>query len=165
MKWMFILLTVFTSSCGDVLCASGMSEGAVVQDLEPRRIARAVRYIVTRRKVVLGGFCYAVAFFALLGLLSTSALSVAIPATALSFVLDTIAARFLLHEHVPWKRWAGVLCVCAGVALAVGPGPLGGAARPARAPVQAHQNQPGNDQAGAHQLHEQRAPAEILAEP
>ena len=165
MKWMFIVLTVCASSCGDVLCAAGMSEGADVGDLEPGRVARVLRYIVTRRKVILGGLAYAVAFFALLGLLSTSALSVAIPATALSFVLDTIAARFLLHEHVPWKRWAGVLCVCSGVALVVGTSPLAGTARPARPAVQAHQNQAGHDEARAQQLDEERAPAEILTKP
>lgn len=165
MKWIFIVLTVCASSCGDVLCAAGMSEGAEVGDVEGRRLGRALRYIVTRRKVILGGFAYAVAFFALLGLLSTSALSVAIPATALSFVLDTVAARFLLHEHVPWKRWIGVLCVCSGVALVVGTSPLAGTAGSTRPAVQAHQNQTGHDEARARQLHEERAPAEILAKP
>jgi drug/metabolite transporter (DMT)-like permease len=165
MKWLFILLTVCAGSCGDVLCAAGMSEGTVVDDLEPRRLVRVLRYIVTRRKVILGGCAYAVAFFALLGLLSTSALSVAIPATALSFVLDTVAARFLLHEHVPWKRWVGVLCVCSGVALVVGTSPLAGTAGSTRPAVQAHQNQPRHDEARTRQLDEQRAPAEVLAKP
>lgn len=165
MKWMFIVLTVCASSCGDVLCAAGMSQGGAVDVLEAGRLTRVLRFIVTRRKVILGGCCYAVAFFSLLGLLSTSALSVAIPATALSFVLDTIAARFLLHEHVPWKRWVGVLCVCSGVALVVSRAPLAGTAGSARPAVQAHQDQASHDQAGARELHEQRAPAEILTKP
>jgi drug/metabolite transporter (DMT)-like permease len=80
---------------------------------------RAIRYIVTRRLVVLGGLCYATAFFSLLTLLSIAPLSIAVPATALGFVVDTIGARFLLRERVPWKRWAGVLCVTAGVILTV----------------------------------------------
>ena len=164
MKWLFIVLTVCASSCGDVLCAAGMSEGEEVGDLGPHGLLRAVRYIVTRRRVILGGVAYAAAFFALLGLLSTSQLSVAIPATALSFVLDTLAASFLLHEHVPWKRWVGVVCVCAGVVLAVQPAPLArtSAAAPA---VQAHQDQASHDQARADHLHNQRTPAEVLAKP
>lgn len=119
LKWAWILFTVMTSSCGDILCARGMSEGGELNDFGPRGLVRAIRYIVTRRLVILGGICYAVAFFALLGLLRVAPVSVAVPATALGFVLDTLGAKFLLKEHVHWKRWVGVLCVTAGVLLAV----------------------------------------------
>lgn len=123
MKWPLILLTVFASSCGDILCARGMSEGGELGAFGPGGIGRIVRYIITRRMVILGGVCYATAFFSLLGLLSVAQLSVAVPATALSFVIDTVGARFILGEHVPWKRWAGVVFVTAGVILAVRTGP------------------------------------------
>lgn len=119
LKWGLILLTVFSSSTGDVLCARGMSQGSELNDFRPSGIARAIRYIVTRRMVLLGGLCYAVAFFSMLALLAIAPLSVAVPATALSFVLDTIGARLFLHEDVRWKRWLGVLCVTAGVLLIV----------------------------------------------
>lgn len=123
LKWALILLTVTTGSCGDILCAKGMSQGGELRDFGPSGLARTIRYIVTRRMVILGGVCYAAGFFSLLALLSVAELSVAVPATALSFVVDTIGARFLLREHVPWKRWLGVLCVTAGVVLVVKSGP------------------------------------------
>ena len=125
MQWGLILLTVFSSSAGDILCARGMSQGGELSDFGPSGMVRAIRYIITRRLVILGGLCYAASFFSLLTLLSVAPLSIAIPATALGFVVDTIGARFLLREHVPWKRWAGVLCVTAGVILTVksGTGP------------------------------------------
>lgn len=119
MQWGLILLTVCCSSAGDILCARGMSKGGELSDFGPSGIVRAIRYIVTRRLVILGGLCYATAFFSLLTLLSVAPLSIAVPATALGFVVDTIGARFLLRERVPWKRWAGVLCVTAGVILTV----------------------------------------------
>ncbi|MGA7884100.1 MAG: EamA family transporter [Acidobacteriaceae bacterium] len=119
MQWSLILLTVFSSSAGDILCARGMSQGGELSDFGPSGMVRAIRYIVTRRLVILGGVCYATAFFSLLTLLSVAPLSIAVPATALGFVVDTIGARFLLRERVPWKRWAGVLCVTAGVILTV----------------------------------------------
>ncbi len=119
MQWGLILLTVCCSSAGDILCARGMSKGGELSGFGPSGIVRAIRYIVTRRLVILGGLCYATAFFSLLTLLSVAPLSIAVPATALGFVVDTIGARFLLREHVPWKRWAGVLCVTAGVILTV----------------------------------------------
>jgi len=118
-QWGLILLTVCSSSAGDILCARGMSQGGELSDFGPSGIVRAIRYIVTRRLVILGGLCYATAFFSLLTLLSVAPLSIAVPATALGFVVDTIGARFLLRERIPWKRWAGVLCVTAGVILTV----------------------------------------------
>lgn len=118
MKWALILFTVCCSSSGDLLCARGMSKGGELK-IGASTIGRAIRYILTRRLVILGGICYATAFFSLLKLLSVAQLSVAVPATALGFVVDTIGARFLLREHIPWKRWLGVLCVTAGVILTV----------------------------------------------
>lgn len=117
-EWPLILLIVFASSTGDVLCAKGMSQGGELE-ISLSKIGSIFCYIITRRLVIFGWFCYAVAFFSMLALLSIAPLSIAVPATALSFVLDTIGARFLLHEHVPWKRWIGVLCVTAGVILTV----------------------------------------------
>jgi drug/metabolite transporter (DMT)-like permease len=119
MQWDLILLTVCCSSSGDILCARGMSRGGELSDFGPSGIVRAIRCIITRRLVILGGLCYATAFFSLLTLLSIAPLSIAVPATALGFVVDTIGARFLLRERVAWKRWAGVLCVTAGVILTV----------------------------------------------
>ena len=46
-------------------------------------------------------------------------LSYAVPATALGFIVDAIGARFLLGEHVHWKRWLGVIFVAVGVLLTV----------------------------------------------
>ncbi len=169
MEWAYILLTVFSSSGGDILCASGMSEGGELRDLEPGGMRKILREIVTRRRVILGWLCYALSFFSLMGLLSVAALSVAVPATALSFVLDTIGARFILREHVPWKRWAGVLCVTAGVVMVVQPAPavppLAGTAGTHVAAVQPSKNEPGNHQSGARELNGKRAPSKVLRKP
>lgn len=140
MKWILMFLTVFASSSGDILCASGMSE-TVLPGRGLPLLTRVVRVIVRRRRVVLGGLCYAVAFFSMLGLLSVVPLSVAVPATAFSFVIDTLGAQLVLRERVPWKRWVGVACVSAGVILAVKPVPSAGAASAGIAAVQSHENQ------------------------
>jgi hypothetical protein len=99
--WAWIVFTDFSSSCGDILCAKGMSEGGELQEFGPKGIGHTLRYIVTRRLVILGWLCYAVSFFSLMGLFSVAELTVAVPATALSFVVDTFGAFFVLHEHVP----------------------------------------------------------------
>lgn len=121
LKWGLILCTVFVSSCGDILCAKGMAQGGELTDFNPLNLLHVVRYIITRRLVIIGGICYAVAFFSLLGLLTVAQLSVAVPATALSFVVDTLGAHFVLKERIPWKRWLGVVLVSLGVILAVKP--------------------------------------------
>ncbi len=170
LKWGLILLTVFASSSGDILCATGMSQGGELTYCGPSGVARALRYIITRRLVILGVLCYATAFFSWLGLLSVAQLSVAVPATALSFVVDTLGARFILREHVPWKRWIGVLCVSAGVVLAVKsasppPRALARSSIVNRAPLQTCDDQAGHHQPSPHDLHQQSAPGEILAKP
>ena len=168
-EWAYILLTVFSSSCGDILCAKGMSAEGELHDLGPGGIRQILREIVTRRLVILGWLSYATSFFALMGLLSVAALSVAVPATALSFVLDTIGARFILHEHVPWKRWAGVLCVTAGVVMVVQPAPtirpLDGATGGHGAAVQSSKNETRNNQASADKLDGKSAPGKVFAKP
>lgn len=123
LKWVLIILTVFVSSAGDILCAKGMSQTGELHAHDISALARVLRFIATRKLVILGIFCYAVAFFSLMGLLSVAKLSVAVPATAFSFVLDTLGASLVLKEHVPWKRWVGVVCVTLGVILVIQPAP------------------------------------------
>lgn len=169
MKWALIVITVFVSSCGDILCAKGMSEGRELEVHGAKSVVRGVEYIVTRRLVILGWVCYALAFFSLIALLSVAQMTVAIPATAFSFVIDTIGARYILHEHIPWRRWIGVVCVTAGVVLAVKPvstaPPLAGAAGANCAAVQSSQDEPGHYQGGAQQLDPKGAPCKVLAKP
>jgi drug/metabolite transporter (DMT)-like permease len=153
-----MVCTVFASSAGDILCAKGMSEGRELNDLRPTGILLAVEYMVTRKLVILGYLCYAVAFFSMMGLLSVAQLTVAIPATAFSFVIDTLGARFILNERIPWKRWIGVICVSIGVILAVRPGPsvpppLARPARPSGITVQAGQDQTRHNHPGPQRLH------------
>jgi len=50
-------------------------------------------------------------------LLSWADLSFVFPATAMVYVVGTLAAKFLLGETISAKRWAGTMLVCAGVGL------------------------------------------------
>jgi drug/metabolite transporter (DMT)-like permease len=59
----------------------------------------------------------AVSFFAYLGLLTIAELSFAVPVTAVTYVLETILAKYILKEHVNRLRWAGASLVICGVAL------------------------------------------------
>lgn len=158
LKWALIVSTVFASSAGDILCAKGMSEGRELNIFHPTGFLHALEYIFTRRLVILGYVCYALAFVSLIGLLSVAQLTVAVPATAFSFVVDTLGARFILHERIRWKRWIGVIFVSAGVVLAVrsgttSPTPLAGPSRSGCVTVQPCQNQPGNNHTRGESFH------------
>ena len=39
------------------------------------------------------------------------------PATAITYVLETVLAKYVLKEHVNWLRWVGASLVICGVAL------------------------------------------------
>lgn len=168
LTWLLILLCVFAGSAGDVLCAKGMSSHGEVTYGSPSGFAKVVRAVVTRKLIILGFACDAISFFALLALLSVAQLSIAVPATALSFVVDTLGAHFFLHENVHWKRWLGVLCVTAGVVLTVESGPskaLIGSRAPATAAVQTNQHQAGNNQTRASGFDHQRPLGKVFLEP
>jgi uncharacterized membrane protein len=51
-------------------------------------------------------------------LLSRADLSYVLPVTALGYVLNAIAGRYLLAESITVERWAGTVLIVIGAALA-----------------------------------------------
>jgi drug/metabolite transporter (DMT)-like permease len=67
--------------------------------------------------LLLSVVCMAASFFLFMVLLSMADLSFAVPATAASYVVETLLAKWMLNEHVDSRRWAGSVLVAGGVAL------------------------------------------------
>ncbi|MCL6445331.1 MAG: EamA family transporter [Alicyclobacillus sp.] len=67
--------------------------------------------------ILLGLVLYVVATVLWFYVLSKVSLSLAYPLQSLSYVLGQFASRFVLHESVPWTRWAGVCVILLGVAI------------------------------------------------
>jgi uncharacterized membrane protein len=116
-KWIWVIVVVVTSTFGDLLSARGMAEHGEIESFKLHGLARILRYIATHKVVLAGIGSNAVAFVSLLALLSVAPLSFAVPATALSYILKTILAKPMLHEHVTTRRWMGVVLVSIGIAL------------------------------------------------
>lgn len=117
MKWILVGIVVLCNTFGDVLNTAGMKRYGEVDDLKPRTLLRMAVSIL-RNPLVLGGLgCLAVSFFALLGLLSISNVSFAVPATAIGYLLETLLAKYILKEDVHWRRWAGATLVACGVLM------------------------------------------------
>lgn len=115
MKWAWVCVVVIASTFGDVSNAKGIPERGEIDDFHPSALVCVLRYIVTQRNVLLGIACNALSLAALLALLSMAPLSFGVPATALSYVLETVIAKWYLHEAVNGKRWLGVLLVVGGI--------------------------------------------------
>jgi drug/metabolite transporter (DMT)-like permease len=117
MKWLLIALIVIPSTIADVLNAKGMKRNGEVYDFRPCAIFRLIASLARNPCVSVGVPAMAVSFFALMALLSLTNLSFAVPATACSYVLETALAKYILKEHIGWRRWAGASLVGCGVLL------------------------------------------------
>jgi drug/metabolite transporter (DMT)-like permease len=117
MKWLWIAIIVCATTVGELLQAAGMRRHGEIRDFRPGAIGRALAMLSRNRFVVGAVVAMAVSFFAALGLLSISELSFAVPATAVTYVMETVLAKYLLQEQVNWLRWAGASLVICGVAL------------------------------------------------
>ena len=116
MKWLLLSVIVFTTVLSDLLQSYEMKRSGE-QSVNARGLARMLRLIVQRRYLLLSILCMAASFFAFMALLQIAPLSFAVPASATTFVLETVLAKFVLKERVGKRRTAGALLVLSGVVL------------------------------------------------
>jgi drug/metabolite transporter (DMT)-like permease len=116
MKWLLLSVIVFATVLSDLLQSYEMKRSGE-QRVDARGLARLLTLIVSRRYLVLSIVCMAVSFFAFMALIQTAPLSFAVPASAATFVLETVLAKFVLNEQVGKRRAAGALLVLGGVLL------------------------------------------------
>ena len=114
---LLIGLVVLGGSAGDVFITKGMKQLGEISTLNLRRLLGIFGRALTNKYVLIGVLCMAVSYFSFLGALRLADLSLVLPATSVSFVITTIAARLFLKETISATRWAGILLVCIGVAL------------------------------------------------
>jgi drug/metabolite transporter (DMT)-like permease len=116
-RWIYIAIIVGATTVGEVMQAAGMRRHGEISDFRPGALRRAVAMLSRNRFVIASVVAMAVSFFAYLGLLTIADLSFAVPVTAITYVLETVLAKYFLKEHVNWLRWAGASLVICGVAL------------------------------------------------
>jgi drug/metabolite transporter (DMT)-like permease len=116
MKWLLLSIIVCATVLSDLLQSYEMKRSGE-QNVNARGLARLLRMIVSRRYLFLAIVCMAFSFFAFMALVQTAPLSFAVPASAATFVLETVLAKFVLNEDVGKRRTAGALLVLGGVVL------------------------------------------------
>lgn len=82
-----------------------------------REAFRTVRRVLTRPEIPLAVLFLAVFFFTWLALLSRADLSLILPLTALTYLLNGLAAGPVLGEKVSKQRWIGIWVITVGVIL------------------------------------------------
>ena len=117
MKWILIAIIVAATAAGEVLQVFGMRRHGEIRDFRPTAIGRALALMARNRFVIGSVGAMAVSFFAYMALLKITDLSFAVPATAVTYALETALAKYVLKEQVTGARWLGAALVICGVAL------------------------------------------------
>jgi drug/metabolite transporter (DMT)-like permease len=110
---------IFGTTAGEIAITHGMKATGEPARLRPKEILAFLARALRNGWFWLGIPLMALSFYTLLVLLSWRPISFVIPASALSYVVGTLGAKYILREDVSPARWAGVVLVCAGVALVI----------------------------------------------
>ena len=116
MTWLLLSIMIAATAASDLLQSYEMKRLAP-QPVDGRGLANLLKTIARRRYLVLSIVCLAISFFSFMALVQAAPLSFAVPASAGSFIVETILAKFVLKEQVGARRAAGSLVVLAGIAL------------------------------------------------
>ena len=116
-QWRLAALTSVCNTVGDVLNTAGMKREPEVEKLNLKALTAMLSRIVRNPLVIGGVLSLTAGFFAMVSLLSIANVSFSVPATAISFVLETLLAKYILKEDVGLRRWAAATLVACGVVL------------------------------------------------
>jgi ceramide glucosyltransferase len=109
---------VLTGTGGEICLTHAMKQLGEVHDFRPRAILGFILRAIRAGWLWISVLLMAVSFFAFLAMLSWFPVSFVIPATSLAYVAGAFGAKLFLNEQLNTTRWAGILLICCGVAMA-----------------------------------------------
>lgn len=112
---LLIFMMIIFGPLGDVLLGKGMKQVGAIASWTPADICHLFFRAFISATIWLGMASFVVFFVAYILVLSWADYSYVQPASALSYVLVTLLAQFVLHETITSTRWTGVLLICVGV--------------------------------------------------
>ncbi len=113
-----LIFVVVTGTGGEICLTHAMKLLGEVHDFRPRAIASFVLRALRVSWLWLGVLLMTASFFSFLTMLSWFPVSFVIPATSLAYVAGAFGAKIFLGEKLNATRWAGILLICFGVAMA-----------------------------------------------
>ena len=109
-----VVLVIVTNVFGNVFLSHGMHQVGRIVSASPLDYLRAFANPWTAL-----GICILIVWMLSdLALLSRADLSFVLPVTASAYVLVALLGHFLLHDHISFARWMGILLITGGVVLA-----------------------------------------------
>ena len=109
-----VLMVVISNVAGNVSLSHGMHQVGRIVSASPFDYLKAFANPWT----VVGICILTIWMLSDLALLSRADLSFVLPVTASAYVLVALFGKFLLHDHISWERWLGILLITGGVILA-----------------------------------------------
>lgn len=119
---MGVFFAVCASTVGDLLLARGMRRVGEVRWQGWRAAFGTLGRVLTTAEIPLAVVFLAIFFFSWLALLSRADLSLILPMTAVTYLLNGLAAGPLLGEKVSRQRWIGIWVITLGVVLVTASG-------------------------------------------
>lgn len=114
---LFFVWIIVGGTAGELCVSRAMKSIGEVHDFRPAALLRVILRALRVKWLWVGVALMALAFFGFLAALSLDNVSFVVPVTALSYAASALGSGVFLGERVSVQRWAGVLLVCAGVAL------------------------------------------------
>lgn len=114
---LMLAVVILSGAAGEITLTHGMKKVGEPASFSLGELLAFLKRVSRSVWLWIGLPLMALSFYALLLLLSWKPVSFVMPTSALGYVVGTLGARYLLGEEVSGARWAGVLLVCAGVAL------------------------------------------------
>jgi uncharacterized membrane protein len=109
-----VLLVIVTNVFGNIFLSRGMHDVGRIVSASPLDYVRAFADPWTAFGIAI----LAIWMISDLALLSRADLSFVLPVTASAYVLVALLGHFLLHDHISFARWMGILLITGGVILA-----------------------------------------------
>jgi ceramide glucosyltransferase len=115
---LILSFVVLTGTCGEIALTHAMKQIGEVHEFTPAAIFGVLLRSLRQVWLWIAVGLMALSFYAFLTMLSWYPVSFVVPATSLAYVAGAFGAKFLLKERLSAIRWAGVVFICLGVALA-----------------------------------------------
>lgn len=117
--WLLVIAFVAFTTAGDVLLSRAMTRIGDMDLIRQRGgIAAVIKTVATNATFWTAILFMAASFFSLLLALNRADLSFVGPASsAMTFITNTLAARYFLRERVDRRRWTAAGLVAIGILL------------------------------------------------
>lgn len=116
MRWILLSVIVVCTVLSDLLQSHEMKQTGE-QQVGAKGLASLVITISRRKSLIASIFLMAISFFAFMALIQREPLSFAVPASAATLILETLLAKWILHEQVGKRRFTAAALVLGGVVL------------------------------------------------